>query len=139
MTNVDGIVGGRRCADIVTNNVEIAMNNNKNDDDDDGCDGVDLYKEDETTYDDGNNTASGELRFNVGDRVECIRGQSDSMTGTVVGLWLDIKRKDRHAVVVPRDEERLVPYLVRLDDGQLVHVLADDDEAIKRSSIPPLV
>ena len=61
------------------------------------------------------------------------------MTGTVVGLWLDIKRKDRHDVVVPRDEERLVPYLVRLDDGQLVHVLADDDEAIKRSSIPPLV
>ena len=119
---------------VGTNNDEIAMNNNSDDDDDDdGCDGIGVYSE--TTYDDG----TDELRFKVGDRVECIRGQSDSMTGTVVGLWLDIKRKDRHDVVVPRDEERLVPYLVRLDDGQLVHVLADDDEAIKRSSIPPLV
>ena len=94
------------------------MNNNNSDD---GCDGVDVYKEGETSYDDGNNTASDELRFNVGDRVECIRGQYDSMTGTVVGLWPDIKRKDRHDVVVPRDEERLVPYLVRLEDARLTN------------------
>ncbi len=68
------------------------------------------------------------LRFKLGDRVELLRGP-EPLLGTVVRLWA---KNDFW------EEGGIVPYEVRLDDGELQYTIQDSDDFIKLSDTPPI-
>lgn len=75
------------------------------------------------------------LRFNVGDRVECMVGLDDNdeeiwTTGTVLQQWYYREDEDCGGYVVP--------YEIQLDDGDLVSAPEDLDTCIRASIVPPV-
>ena len=62
------------------------------------------------------------LRFAVGDRVRCCVAPDQWAGGRVARLWY---REDAWPV------ERVAPYQVALDDGELIFAPADDDDVIR--------
>lgn len=73
--------------------------------------------------------ASPELRFNVGDRVQCRTGAGNGddawSTGTIVKQWY---REDGWP------KTRFAPYQIKLDDARLIFAPMDDDRVIRSLS-----
>jgi len=80
-------------------------------------------------------TTDAELRFNVGDRVECAVGSprdqnSNSrrwLPGTIVKQWYS---------EVTFGDNFLAPYQIRLDIGRLIYAPADEDVTIRKYDYP---
>ena len=68
----------------------------------------------------------GSLRFRRGETVVCLLGRGLWQVGTVVDLWYD---EYEQSMSWPGD--KISPYQVRLENGDLICAPVDDDMAIK--------
>ena len=66
------------------------------------------------------------LRFGVGERVECKTGKTEWSAGEVVALMFH----DKESMPVGQ----VVPYQIKLDDGDLVWAPADKDGVIRKAA-----
>ena len=66
------------------------------------------------------------LRFVVGERVECKTGKKEWSAGEVVALMFH----DKESMPVGQ----VVPYQIKLDDGELVWAPADKDGLIRKAA-----
>ena len=69
------------------------------------------------------------LRFSLGDRVDCMVGDEEWLSGQVVRLWY---REDTF------EDGYVVPYQVLLDAGNLIFAPTDEDYCIRKSRPKPL-
>ena len=67
------------------------------------------------------------LRFNIGDRVDCLLDDDGWMPGTIA---------DTHFQEDDVNDGRMVPYKVNLDSGEIAYAPLDEDACIKKSNTP---
>ena len=64
-----------------------------------------------------------ELRFKVGDRVNCHMGNQAWVSGTIT----------MRNCIPPEEDEKRFPYRIRLDNGDLVYAPSDNDGVVRKS------
>jgi len=69
-----------------------------------------------------------ELRFGVGDRVECDIGQDAYLPGTVIQTWYTEENNFQSGY--------MVPYQIQLDIGNLIYAPIDSEDCVRKSIVP---